>query len=145
MLVRFVDQDNQVVRKVSQHYEVTGAIGEIDRARQGDIIFYRESELPPGIYSMETIVHDAPSGEVERALLHCGDPEIRRRPAADEQSDPGQARRDGPDKERRADNPLLVKDVILHPNLGDPISRATRSSASTTRSIRRRTDPPRTR
>ena len=29
-----------------------------------------------------------------------------------------------PEKERRAENPLLVKDVILIPNLGDPVSKS---------------------
>ena len=29
-----------------------------------------------------------------------------------------------PEKDRRADNPLLVKDVVLSPNLGEPVSKA---------------------
>ena len=29
-----------------------------------------------------------------------------------------------PEKERRADNPLLVKDVVVSPNLGEPVSKA---------------------
>jgi hypothetical protein len=29
-----------------------------------------------------------------------------------------------PENERRNDNPLLVKDVVLYPNLGDPVSKA---------------------
>ena len=60
ILVRFLDERNQVVRKVSQHYE-------IDRARsarsiqreEGEVIFYREPELPPGVYTMETVAYDA--------------------------------------------------------------------------------------
>ena len=34
MLVRFLDRDNQVVRKVSEHYEIGGELAEIDRAKQ---------------------------------------------------------------------------------------------------------------
>ena len=63
MLVRFLDRDNQVVRKVSEHYEIRGELAQIERAKQGEVVFYRESELPAGIYSMETVVHDAPSGK----------------------------------------------------------------------------------
>jgi hypothetical protein len=29
-----------------------------------------------------------------------------------------------PEKDRRVDNPLLVNDAILYPNLGDPVSKA---------------------
>ena len=62
VLVRFLDQANQVVKKVSQHYEVNGPIANIERAKQGELIFYREPELPAGVYTMETVVYDAPSG-----------------------------------------------------------------------------------
>ena len=34
-IVRFLDRDNQVARKVSQHYEVNGPIGEPRAAKQG--------------------------------------------------------------------------------------------------------------
>ncbi len=63
VIARFLDQDNQVVRKVSQHYEVNGSIDRLESAKQGDVIFYREPELPPGTYTMEAIVYDAPSGK----------------------------------------------------------------------------------
>ena len=63
VLVRFLDRNNQVARKLSEHYEIRGDVGQIDRAKQGEVVFYRESELPPGVYSMETVVHDAPSGK----------------------------------------------------------------------------------
>ena len=49
----------QVVRKVSQHYEIQRP-DRRDRAREeGEVLFYREPELPPGVYTMETVVYDA--------------------------------------------------------------------------------------
>ncbi len=66
ILVRFVDQADpqpRVVRRLSQHYEIRGPLAEMERARNGDVIFYRDSELPPGLYSMETVVFDAPTGK----------------------------------------------------------------------------------
>ena len=63
VLVRFLDPQNQVVRKVSQHYEVKGPIADIERAKQGEVIFYREPELPAGVYTMETVVYDALAGK----------------------------------------------------------------------------------
>ena len=63
VLVRFLDQNNQVVRQVSQHYEVKGPLADLERAKQGEIIFYREPELPAGIYTMQTVVYDGPSGK----------------------------------------------------------------------------------
>ena len=35
ILVRFLDAQNRVVRKVSQHYEVRGPLTELERAKAG--------------------------------------------------------------------------------------------------------------
>ena len=113
VLVRFLDRDNQVVRKVSEHYEIRGELAQIERAKQGEVVFYRESELPAGVYSMETVVHDAPSGKssvrfatvevpryVENTLRMSSLVVVRRGENV-------------PEKDRRADNPLLVNGVAL--------------------------------
>jgi VWFA-related protein len=126
VLARFVGPDNQVVRKMSQHYEITGPIAEIDRAKQGEVIFYRESELGPGLYTLETVVHDALSGKSSVRFSSVEVPKygentlrisslvlVRRGEKVEA-------------KERRADNPLLVNDLLLSPNLGDPVSKAAR-------------------
>ena len=129
VLVRFLDDQNQVARKVSQHYEVRGPIAQIDRARQGEVIFYRESELPAGVYTMETVVHDAPSGKSSVRFSTVEVPKL----------DQGKLRMSSlvlvkrgekvSEKDRRTDNPLLVKDMVLSPNLGEPVSKASKELA----------------
>lgn len=126
VLVRFLDAQQQVVRKVSQHYEVTGPIGDIARAKQGDVIFYREPELASGVYTMETVVYDAPSG---RSSVRLSTVEVPGQNAAALRVSSLVIVKRGeqvPEKDRRADNPLLVKDVVLYPNLGEPVSKAAR-------------------
>jgi VWFA-related protein len=129
VLVRFLDQQNQVARKVSQHYEVKGPLADIARAKQGEVIFYREPELPAGVYTMETVVHDAPSGKSSVRLSTVEVPE----------TDAGRLRMSSlvlvnrgekvPEKDRRTANPLLVKDVVLFPNLGEPVSKVSKEVA----------------
>jgi len=126
VLVRFVDHQNQVVRKLSQHYDIRGPLDQMERAKQGDVIFYRESELPPGVYTMETVVYDAPSG---KSSVRFSTVEV---PKHDE----GQLRMSSlilvkrveklAEKERPTGNPLIVGDLLLHPNLSEPISKATK-------------------
>jgi VWFA-related protein len=123
VLVRFLDQQNQVARKVSQHYEVQGPVADVARAKQGEVIFYREPELPAGVYTMETVVYDAPSG---RSSVRLSTVEVPK-------EDAGRLRMSSlvlvnrgekvPEKDRRTSNPLLVKDVVLYPNLGEPVSK----------------------
>ena len=77
VLVRFVDQENQVVRKVSQHYEVTGPIGEIERAKAG------RGDLLSRAGAGGRRLHDGDGrprravGQVERPLLDGGGPGAR--------------------------------------------------------------------
>jgi VWFA-related protein len=125
VLVRFLDTQDQVVRKVSQHYEVNGPIADIERAKQGEVIFYREPELPPGVYTMEAVVVDAPSG---KSSVRLSTVEVPAAAAALRMSSLVIVKRVErvAEKERRADNPLMVKDVLLYPNLGDAISKATK-------------------
>src|SRR5439155_17969090 len=82
--------------------------------------------LPNGVYTMEAVVYDAASG---KSSVRFSTVEV---PKADatrlrmssvvlvKRSEQVAA------NERRDDNPLLVKDVILYPNLGEPVSKASR-------------------
>lgn len=123
VLVRFVDARNQVARKVSQHYEVNGPIADLERAKQGEVLFYREPELPAGVYTMEAVVRDALSGA---STVRLATVEVPPQTATLRMSSLVVVRRGEklPEKDRRADNPLLVGDVVLYPNLGEPVSRA---------------------
>jgi VWFA-related protein len=125
VLVRFLDQHNEVVRKLSQHYDkVTGPIDEMPRAKEGEVLFYREPELAPGVYTMETVVYDALAN---KSSVRLSTVEVAGQNAAALRMSSLVIVKRGEkvsEKERRAENPLLVKDVILYPNLGDPISKA---------------------
>jgi VWFA-related protein len=124
VLVRFLDDKNAVVKQVSQHYEVKGALADASQAKQGDVVFYREPQLPPGTYTMETAVVDRPSGKASVRFNTVEVPKV----------DTGTLRASSlvligraekiPEKDRRKDNPLLVNDALVYPNLGEPISKA---------------------
>ena len=59
VLVQFKDDPGQVIEKVSQRYQPERA----DRtartdAKMGEVLFYREPVLTPGVYTIETVVYD---------------------------------------------------------------------------------------
>jgi VWFA-related protein len=58
------DQSQQLVRKLSQHYQLSGPIEKMEMAKRGEILFYRETELPPGRYTVETAAYDAPTAKI---------------------------------------------------------------------------------
>jgi VWFA-related protein len=123
VVVRFLDGQNNVVTKVSQHYEVKGPIAEMERAKQGEVVFYREAKLLPGVYTMETIVYDNPSGgaSVRFATVEVPKADVAAlRVSSLILTDRVEK---VPEAARRKDNPLLINDVVVYPNLGEPVSK----------------------
>ena len=69
ILVRLRNASNQVVDKMSQSYVLTGPINRLDSVKQTNVLFYRERELKPGMYTMEAIVHDATSDKASARFV----------------------------------------------------------------------------
>jgi hypothetical protein len=136
ILTRVLDGAGEVVRKGSQPYRLNGPREQVEAARAGEVLFYRQPSLEPGTYRLEVAVLDAFArrGTVERqtftvppanglgvsSLVVVGRGE---RVAAGEQD---------------ADNPLYVGDVLVYPNLGEPITKTTGPSPSSSPSSRSR-------
>ncbi len=123
IVVRFLDSQGKVARKVSQHYEMSGEAARLPIARNSDVLFYREPVLPPGVYTMEAIVYDNPA---KKASVRYSTVEV---PSIDakklrisslilvERAE--QLRPDEP-----KDSPLFVKDVLIYPNLTGEVSKS---------------------
>jgi hypothetical protein len=122
VLARIRDQAGAVVRAASQPYKIEGPVGASSRLAQGDIVFFRQPSLPPGRYTVEYAVSDplarqAGAGELPLeipeaapSMLVAGDLVVVQRAEAVKpgEVDPNHA--------------LLVGgDVLLYPNLGEPL------------------------
>jgi hypothetical protein len=125
ILARIKSTDGEVVRKASQHYRLSGPASQAQTVRRGDILFFRQPDLPPGQYTLEYVVADALSKKAGASSVTVTIPKtkigqltvsslviVRRteRVPAD-QRDPG--------------NPLSVGDLLLYPNLGEPLRKST--------------------
>ena len=123
IVVRFLDAQGKVARKVSQHYNMSGEATQLPIARNSDVLFYREPVLPPGVYTMESIVYDNPS---KKASVRYSTVEVPR-------IDPKALRisslvlvdhgEEVPAEERK-DGPLFVKNMLLYPNLTGEVSKS---------------------
>ena len=122
VLVRFSDGNKQVIDKVSQRYQVTGPIEKLDQAKNGQVVFYRQPELPAGFYTMETVVYDALSKKSSVRFATIEQPT----------QDTAQLRmsslvvvtRGEHAEDADGDNPLIVHNTLLYPNLGVPFKKA---------------------
>jgi VWFA-related protein len=124
VLVQFKDDQGQVLEKVSQRYRLNGPIEQLDRARLGEVLFYREPMLIPGTFSTETVVYDMLA---DKASVRFGTYEL---PPFDAKalrlSSLIVVRKSErvPTAERPANNPLYVGDQLLYPSMGEPFSKA---------------------
>ena len=124
------DGSEQVIQKLSQHYALSGAIQDLDKARQGDVLFYREAQLPPGSYSVQIVAYDSATGAVNVSTTPL---EISRvdetKPQLSSVAVLKRAERLTPEEQKR-DQPLRFGELLVYPNLGERIdTKATKQLA----------------
>lgn len=124
VLALIKDQSKQVVAKLSRQYALTGPLDKLNATRAGQMLFYREAELPPGRYDIEAIAHDAPSGKasVQRSTIEIPDPDETKLRLSTvsliqraEQSPAAQNK----------DSFFQIGDVMIYPNLGEAFKKST--------------------
>jgi len=119
-IVALIKDDQRVVRKVSNHYVLNGPLDQLERARRANILFYRETNLDPGEYTIESIVYDASNNQVSlnRGALSVPDTDATKLRVSNliivDKSQKAAAN-------DPAENPFRVGDLILYPNLGEPL------------------------
>jgi VWFA-related protein len=118
------DHSGRVVRKLSQHYPLSGPADTLDAARKGEMLFYRETRLAPGAYTVELVAYDASSGKaaVSKSALEI--------PVADETrprlSSVSVLKRGErlTAEEMKQDRPFQFGELLVYPNLGEPVTKS---------------------
>jgi VWFA-related protein len=124
LLALIKNESGRVVEKLSQHYPLSGPVDKIEAARSGEILFYREANLPPGRYTIEAVAYDAPSGKssvrktklevpgLDKTKLRLSSLTLLKRAdrlTADEQ---------------KKNHPLHFGEIVVYPNLGEPLRKS---------------------
>ena len=124
VLVRIRDAGGHEVQTLSQQYLLTGDAKDVEAAKQGEILFYREPDLAPGVYSIESIVFDATANRGSARIATLTVPEVAASAPGmsslvlvNRVEELGTAAAPGT-------SPLTVGSTLLYPNLGEPIVNA---------------------
>jgi hypothetical protein len=119
------DEFQEVVRKLSNQYLLTGPLDKLESARRGEILFYREANLPPGQYTVTAAAHDAISGKSsvttrafevrspDASALRLSSLVILKR-----------AEKLLPENKKQ-NNPFQYGEILVYPNLGEPLNKST--------------------
>ena len=121
VVARIKDEAQQVVQKMSQHYLLGAPAEQVESARKGDVLFYREADLKPGRYTVEAVAYDAGSGQAGVRASALEVPAAG--PASLRMSSLAIVKRAErvPESERKAATPLYYGDALIYPNLGEPL------------------------
>jgi VWFA-related protein len=124
-IVALIKNDaQQVVSKLSKHYTLTGPIEQLETAKRGEILFYKEERLPPGHYEIEIAAYDAPSNKVSTHsdsfdVLASDDTKLRLSSLIIlKRADRLTA------EEQKQVNPFHYGELLIYPNLGESIGKA---------------------
>jgi VWFA-related protein len=127
IVVRIRDGEGHEVQALSQQYVLSGDTKDLEAAKKGDILFYREPDLAPGVYTMESIVFDAAarqgSARVSTLTVPAADPSALGMSSlvlvsrAEEMGN-------GRPAESSPAGPLYVGHTLLYPNLGEPLRKS---------------------
>ncbi len=116
------DESDRVVQKLSQHYGLTGNIKDLEAAQKGDVLFYREAQLPPGKYHVQVIAYDAAAGgvNVSTTKLEISGSDLSK-PRLSSVAVLKKAERLTTAEQQR-DQPLHFGELLVYPNLGERIA-----------------------
>jgi VWFA-related protein len=123
VLARIKDAGGHPVQTLSQQYILTGTSGELESAKQGEILFYRQLELPPGVYTLEAIVFDAVAERGSARLSTINVPKVSSERLAASSLVLVRKVEAVPPSDRPADLPLYYGNLLVYPNAGDPLHR----------------------
>jgi len=123
------DSSTQVVQKLSHHYGLTGNIQDVESAKRGNVLFYREAQLPPGKYEVRLIAYDAMAGEVKVTTSPLQVSSVdETKPRLSSVVVLKRAERLTLEEQKR-DQPLRFGELLVYPNLGERIDRTTKQLA----------------
>ncbi|HEY6332592.1 MAG TPA: VWA domain-containing protein, partial [Blastocatellia bacterium] len=119
------DLSDQVVAKVGNHYQISGPAGKLEEAKRGDILFYRETDLDPGLYFVEAVAYDAPTAKASTRSTSVEVPynsigEAPRLSSIIVLRSAEQA----PASKENENNPFRYGSTLVYPNMGEPLSRS---------------------
>jgi VWFA-related protein len=126
VVVRVKNSDGQPVQTLSQEYVLSGDLKDMEAAKRGEILFYRQPDLEPGVYTIEAVALDiiANHGSVRMSTLtvppvgaaSIGMSSLVLVSRSEDVTDAS--------TQSEADAPLYVGRTLLYPNVGQPIVKA---------------------
>ena len=120
VVARIKNGRGEPVLTLSQQYILTGLESELDAARRGEILFYRQADLPPGPYTVEAVIFDALAERASARLSTVVVPKAVGGKLTASSLVVVRRTEQVPEGERAPNLPFYYGDRLLYPNTGEP-------------------------
>lgn len=125
VLVKIKDAQGREADRLSQEYRLSVPAEKLEAARRGEVLFYRETELPAGRYVAEAVAYDALAKRASVRTFPLEVPPVdASRVRLSSLMLVSRADQLTPEERKDTKNPLHYGEVILYPNLGTPLKKA---------------------
>jgi len=123
IVVLIKNEAQRIVQKLSNQYLLSGPSENLETARSGEILFYKETQLEPGRYTITSIVYDALTNRAST------DTTVVKVPRMEDQDIKLSSivvvqKAERLPKDQFPTNPLHFDEVLLYPNLGEPVRKS---------------------
>ena len=117
------DESQRVVRKLSNQYLLGGSLDKLASAKRGNVLFYKETMLDPGRYTIAAVVYDAISGHSSTSTSVFVVPNA---PAGKMKLSSIVLVKTAErlSRDLQTANPFHFDEVLLYPNLGQPVRKS---------------------
>lgn len=123
VVARVKDSAGRVLQRQSQQYVLSGDEKDIDAAKKGEILFYREPVLSPGLYEIEAIAYDMVAQKASARVSTITVPESANDLEMSSVVIVARTEKVPGTRPNSQAAPLFYGDVLMYPNLGDPVSK----------------------
>jgi VWFA-related protein len=129
VVVLIKDAGQRIVRKLSRQYLLTAPLDKVETTRRGNVVFYRETELEPGNYTVVSVVYDATARKASTNTTSILVPATT--PAKLRLSSIALIRSAQrlPETNQQTPNPFHYGEVLIYPNPGQPLQRSLKELA----------------
>jgi hypothetical protein len=125
VVVLIKNEEQRVVRKLSNQYLLGGPLDKLEAAKQGKVLFYRETQLEPGRYTLASVVYDATNGRsgTDTASLFVANAEQSRLRLSSIVIIKSAEKLTSVDQ--GTSNPFHFGEVLIYPNMEEPLRKST--------------------
>jgi VWFA-related protein len=124
VLVRLKDASGTVLEKMSQRYQLQIPVDQLASTKTQEVLFYREPNLGPGLYTLETVVYDALAAKASVRIATVDVSGANRESLRLSSLVAVRRAEKVPEAQRVPGSPLYIGDQLLTPSMGEPFSKA---------------------